>query len=108
VSITPGLSLPGHERAQRLFAGFGGVLSFEPRGGVEAADKFLKAVRLAIIAISLGGVDTLATRPAITTHAGLSPEERRKAGIPDGLIRLSIGIEATDDLIEDFDQALRN
>jgi cystathionine beta-lyase/cystathionine gamma-synthase len=73
---------------------------------VEATDKFLKAVRLAIIAISLGGVDTLATRPAITTHAGLSPEERRRAGIADGLIRLSIGIEATDDLIEDFDQAL--
>ena len=81
-------------------------MSFEPRGGVEASEKFLKAVQLPIIAISLGGVDTLATRPAITTHAGLSPEERRKAGIPDGLIRLSIGIEATDDLIEDFDQAL--
>jgi cystathionine beta-lyase/cystathionine gamma-synthase len=100
-------SHPGHDRARRLFTGFGGVLSFEPQGGVDAADKFLKAVHLAIIAIRLGGVDTLATRPAITTHAGLSPEERRKAGIADGLIRLSIGIEATDDLIEDFDQALR-
>ena len=99
-------SHPGHDRAQRLFSGFGGVLSFEPRGGVDAADRFLKAVRLPIIAISLGGVDSLATRPAITTHAGLSPEERRKAGIADSLIRLSIGIEATDDLIEDFDQAL--
>ena len=99
-------SHPGHDRARRLFTGFGGVLSFEPRGAVEAADKFLKAVHLPIIAISLGGVDSLATRPAITTHAGLSPEERRKAGIADGLIRLSIGIEATDDLIEDFNQAL--
>ena len=100
-------SHPGHDRARRLFTGFGGVLSFEPRGGVEAADRFLGAVRLPIIAISLGGVDTLATRPAITTHAGLSPEERRRAGIADGLIRLSIGIESTDDLIEDFDQALQ-
>jgi cystathionine beta-lyase/cystathionine gamma-synthase len=99
-------SHPGHDRARRLFTGFGGVLSFEPRGGVEAADRFLGAVRLPIIAISLGGVDTLATRPAITTHAGLSPEERRRAGIADSLIRLSIGIESTDDLIEDFDQAL--
>lgn len=99
-------SHPGHQRARRLFSGFGGVLSFEPRGGVEAADVFLKSVRLPLIAISLGGVDTLATRPAITTHAGLSAEDRRRAGIADGLIRLSIGIEATDDLIEDFDQAL--
>lgn len=99
-------SHPGHQRARRLFSGFGGVLSFEPRGGVEAADVFLQSVRLPLIAISLGGVDTLATRPAITTHAGLSAEDRRRAGIADGLIRLSIGIEATDDLIEDFDQAL--
>jgi len=96
----------GHIRAQRLFAGFGGVLSFEPRGGVEAAERFLKAVNLAIIAISLGGVETLATRPAITTHAGLSAEERRTAGLADSLVRLSIGIESTEDLIEDFDQAL--
>ncbi|MCI0422388.1 MAG: aminotransferase class I/II-fold pyridoxal phosphate-dependent enzyme [Acidobacteria bacterium] len=99
-------SHPGHARARQLFAGFGGVLSFEPRGGVEAADRVLKTVRLPIIAPSLGGVETLATRPALTSHAGLSPIERRNAGIADSLIRLSIGIESTDDLLEDFDQAL--
>ncbi len=96
-----------HERARRLFSGFGGVLSFEPRGGVEAADQFLRNVRLPIIAPSLGSVETLATRPALTSHAGLSPEARAKAGIAESLIRISIGIEATEDLIEDFDQALR-
>lgn len=95
-----------HERARRLFFGFGGVLSFEPQGGVEAANGFLKKVRLPIIAPSLGSVETLATRPALTSHAGLSAEARMQAGIADSLIRISIGIEATEDLIEDFDQAL--
>jgi cystathionine beta-lyase/cystathionine gamma-synthase len=97
----------GHQRARRLFSGFGGVLSFEPRGGVEAADRFLRSVRLPVIAPSLGSVETLATRPTLTSHAGLSAEARMKAGIRDNLIRISIGIEATEDLIEDFDQALR-
>jgi len=104
----PGLeSHPAHARARRLFAGFGGMLSFEPEGGIAAADGFLQRVTLPIIAPSLGGVETLAIRPALTSHAGLSREERERAGISDYLIRVSVGIEATQDLIEDFDQALR-
>jgi cystathionine beta-lyase/cystathionine gamma-synthase len=97
---------PRHARARELFKGFGGVLSFELRGTVEAADRFMKRTTLPIIAPSLGGVQTLLTRPAVTSHAGLSPEERQKVGISDTLIRMSVGIEATEDLIEDFDRAL--
>jgi cystathionine beta-lyase/cystathionine gamma-synthase len=98
-------SHPRHERARALFAGFGGVLSFELRGG--DPDAFAKRVRIAAVAPSLGGVHTLLTRPASTSHAGLSREERLKLGISDALLRLSVGIEATEDLIEDLDQALR-
>ncbi len=99
-------SHPAHARARELFDGFGGVLSFEPKGGVPAADRFLERVRLPVIAPSLGSVETLATRPALTSHAGLSSEARLKAGISDCLVRVSVGIEATADLIEDFDQSL--
>jgi cystathionine beta-lyase/cystathionine gamma-synthase len=103
----PGLeSHPGHERAARLFDGFGGMLSFELKGGVEAAEKFLGRVTIPVVAPSLGGVETLVTRPATTSHLGMDPEERRRGGIADGLIRLSVGIEATEDLVADFDQAL--
>ena len=104
----PGLeSHPGHLRARELFDGFGGMLSFEIEGGVEAADRFISRTTLPTLAPSLGGVETLITRPATTSHSGLSPEERMAIGISDGLIRLSVGIESTDDLIEDFDQALK-
>jgi len=103
----PGLtSHPRHERARELFDGFSGMLSFEIRGGVEAAERFMRKTTLPIIAPSLGGVETLMTRPATTSHAGLSVEDRRRLGITDGLIRLSVGIEATEDLIEDFSRAL--
>ena len=103
----PGLeSHSAHARASKFFDGCGGVLSFEPRGGKEAADRFLKEVTLAIIAPSLGSVETLAIRPAISSHAGLSNSDRERTGISDHLIRISIGIEATEDLIEDFDAAL--
>lgn len=103
----PGLdSHPRHHRARELFAGFGGVLSFEVHGGVEAADRFLRRVTLPIVAPSLGGVETLVTRPATTSHAGLSSQERQRLGISDSLIRVSVGIEATEDLLEDFAQAL--
>jgi cystathionine beta-lyase/cystathionine gamma-synthase len=103
----PGLeSHPGHARARELFDGFGGMLSFELVGGVEAADRFISRTTLPTLAPSLGGVETLITRPATTSHSGLSPEERMAVGISDGLIRLSVGIESTDDLIEDFDRAL--
>ncbi len=101
-------SHPRHARACKLFAGFGGVLSFELRGPAEQANQLMAKVTLPAVAPSLGGVRSLITRPAVTSHAGLSPQERSRAGISDGLIRLSVGIEDTDDLIEDLDQALRN
>lgn len=103
----PGLeSHPRHARARELFDGFSGVLSFEPKGGIAAAEGFIKKVTLPIVAPSLGGVETLVTRPATTSHAGMSPEDRRRLGITDSLIRVSVGIEATEDIITDFDRAL--
>jgi cystathionine beta-lyase/cystathionine gamma-synthase len=103
----PGLaSHPRHERACNLFNGFGGVLSFEPQGGVNAAESFVGKVRLPIVAPSLGGVETLVTRPSTTSHSGMAPQDRQRIGITDSLIRVSIGIEAPEDIIEDFDQAL--
>jgi cystathionine beta-lyase/cystathionine gamma-synthase len=104
----PGLeSHPAHKRARELFDGFSGMLSFEVKGGLEAAQGFMKKTTLPVIAPSLGGIETLLTRPATTSHSGLDPEDRRRLGISDSLIRLSVGIEATEDIIEDFDQALR-
>jgi cystathionine beta-lyase/cystathionine gamma-synthase len=104
----PGLeSYPHHQRARELFDGFSGMLSFEIKGGVEAAEKFMHKARLPIIAPSLGGVETLVTRPSTTSHSGMAPADRRRLGISDSLIRVSIGIEATEELVEDFDQALR-
>jgi cystathionine beta-lyase/cystathionine gamma-synthase len=97
----------GHQRARELFEGFSGMLSFELRGGVAAADKFMQRVSIPIVAPSLGGVETLVIRPSITSHAGMSREDRERLGISDSLVRVSVGIEATDELIEDFDQALR-
>jgi cystathionine beta-lyase/cystathionine gamma-synthase len=103
----PGLeSHPRHARARDLFDGFGGMLSFELAGGLEAAERMLARLELPISAPSLGGVETLITRPATTSHSGLSPEDRARLGIGDGLVRLSAGIEATEDLIADFEQAL--
>ncbi|MCF8053260.1 MAG: aminotransferase class I/II-fold pyridoxal phosphate-dependent enzyme [Desulfobacterales bacterium] len=104
----PGLeSHPAFERARHLFAGASGMISFEVDGGVAAADRFIDACTLPISAPSLGGVESLITRPATTSHAGMAPEERRRLGISDSLIRLSVGLEAAEDLIEDFTQALR-
>jgi cystathionine beta-lyase/cystathionine gamma-synthase len=104
----PGLeSHPRHQRARELLDGFSGMLSFELTGGVKAAERFLEHITIPIVAPSLGGVETLITRPATTSHSGMSREDRLALGISDGLIRLSVGIEGTEDLIEDFDQALR-
>jgi cystathionine beta-lyase/cystathionine gamma-synthase len=104
----PGLkSHPGNLRAGELFDGFSGMLSFELAGGFEAAERFMAHTTLPIVAPSLGGIETLITRPATTSHAGLSRQERQRLGISDSLIRLSVGIEATEDIIEDFDQALK-
>ncbi len=103
----PGLeSSPSHKRAKELFSGYSGMISVELQGGLQAAEKFLKELTIPICAPSLGGVETLITLPSTTSHAGLDPEERRMMGIADGLIRISIGIEDTGDLIEDFKQAL--
>lgn len=103
----PGLeSHPHHARARELFAGCGGVLSFELEGGTAAADALIERLELAVHGPSLGGVETLITRPATTSHAGMSEEERRRAGIPEGLVRLSVGIEDPRDLIDDLAAAL--
>ncbi|MGO9449876.1 MAG: trans-sulfuration enzyme family protein [Candidatus Binataceae bacterium] len=105
----PGLeSHPNHLRACELFDGFGGVLSFELEGGPEAADRFIAHATIPISAPSLGGVETLITRPVTTSHSGMTPQDRARAGIGDGLIRLSVGLESSDDLIEDFENALRS
>jgi cystathionine beta-lyase/cystathionine gamma-synthase len=103
----PGLEThPQHQRARELFDGYGGMLSFELKGGEPAARRFIKSTTLPIIAPSLGGVETLLTLPAKTSHLGMSPEDRKALGITDGLVRMSVGIEATEDLIEDLDHAL--
>ncbi|HZT02685.1 MAG TPA: aminotransferase class I/II-fold pyridoxal phosphate-dependent enzyme [Steroidobacteraceae bacterium] len=103
----PGLeSHPRHARARELFAGFGGVLSFELKGSTERAEEFMKRTTLPAIAPSLGGVESLLTRPATTSHAGLSRDERLSLGISDNLIRMAVGIEASADIIEDLRQAL--
>lgn len=99
-------SHPRHARARKLFKGYGGVLSFELRGPVDVAERFMSRTTLPILAPSLGGVQTLLTRPATTSHAGLSRDERMHLGISDSLIRMSVGIEATDEIIEDIAQAL--
>ncbi|MEE2658637.1 MAG: aminotransferase class I/II-fold pyridoxal phosphate-dependent enzyme [Candidatus Latescibacterota bacterium] len=102
----PGLkSHPDHERGRRLFQGFGGVLSFE-LADEAAARRMLARLQLGVNAPSLGGVETLVSRPAVTSHAGQSPQERQVLGIVDGLVRVAVGIEAEQDLWADFEQAL--
>ena len=104
----PGLAgHPQHRRARELFDGFGGMLSFELKGGVELAERFIRNTTIPICAPSLGGVESLITRPVTTSHACLSPEECQQVGISESLIRLSVGLEATADIVSDFDQALR-
>jgi cystathionine beta-lyase/cystathionine gamma-synthase len=82
------------------------MLSFELKGGLGAAERFMEKTALPVIAPSLGGIETLLTRPATTSHSGMPPDERRRLGISDHLIRMSVGIEAAEDLIADFEQAL--
>lgn len=104
----PGLgSHPRNQRACDLFDGFSGVLSFELKGGVETAKLFIQNITLPVLAPSLGGVETLITRPATTSHSGMSPEDRQTLGISESLIRVSVGIEATEDIMEDFERALK-
>ncbi len=103
----PGLpSHPDHAIAKRILGGFGGMLGVELKGGVRTAERFLRALTIVAHAPSLGGVETLVSEPRLSSHAGLTPEQRTRAGIPDGFLRFSIGLEDADDIIADFAQAL--
>jgi cystathionine gamma-synthase len=103
----PGLeSHPGHEIAKRQMRGFGGVLSFEVKGGPEAIARFLPRLRYAYMAANLGQVETVVGPPAVTSHIELSEEERAAAGVPEGLVRYAVGIEDVDDLKADLEAAL--
>jgi cystathionine gamma-lyase len=103
----PGLpSHPQHTLAARQMRGFGGMLTFVVRGGLEAARALLKNVRLFACAESLGGVESLIEHPAIMTHASVPRETRERLGIADGFIRVSCGIESADDLVADLERGL--
>lgn len=105
--LYPGLpSHPQHELAKQQMPGFGGIVTFFIKGGLNAARRFLERCEVFTLAESLGGVESLVDHPAIMTHASVPEAERAKLGISDTLIRLSVGIEAIDDLIADLDQAL--
>ena len=98
---------PSYRLARRQMSAGGGMLAFRVRGGYRAASKFLEALKVFTLGESLGGVESLAEHPARMTHASLPPEERRKLGITDDLIRLSVGIEDTKDLVDDVKGALK-
>jgi cystathionine gamma-synthase len=103
----PGLpSHPGHEIAKQQQSGFGAMLSFEIAGGVDSVRAFVETVSVFTLAESLGGVESLVAHPATMTHAGMSPEARRVAGINDSLLRLSIGLESEADLLDDIARGL--
>ena len=103
----PGLeSHPDHAVAQRLMRGFGGVISFTVKGGLDRTSQVIDRCTLPVIAPSLGGVESLIEQPALMSYYELSTEERLKIGIRDNLVRLSVGVEDTADLIADLDQAL--
>jgi cystathionine beta-lyase/cystathionine gamma-synthase len=103
----PGLtSHPDHKIAKKAMLGFGGMLAVELTGGGKAADRFLRKLRLFSHAASLGGVDTLISEPRYSSHAHMTAAQRKALGIPDGFLRISVGIENANDLIADFEQAL--
>jgi cystathionine beta-lyase len=105
----PGLpDFDGHMIAKSQMSGFGGMLSFELEGEAKDAIAFLKRLKLITPAVSLGGVETLICCPAQTSHSKISADERRRIGVSDSLIRLSVGIENPADLIEDLAKALKN
>lgn len=104
----PGLrSFPQHDLARRQMSGFGAMLSFELKGGYRAGKRFVESVEVATLAVSLGGTETLVQHPASMTHGPLTDDERRTSGISEGLVRVSVGLEDPEDLIEDFDRSLR-
>lgn len=103
----PGLAAdPGHEIARRQMDGFGGMLSFEIRGAVADAERFASRLRIFTLAISLGGVESLVCFPSRTSHALAGAAERARMGVTDNLLRMSVGIEDSEDLIRDLTQAL--
>ncbi len=104
----PGLpSHPQHELALKQMHGMGGIVSFEVKGGVEAGKQFINALELAMISFSLGDPETLVQHPASMTHSSIPEEELADFGIPKGLIRLSLGLEDAEDIIQDLQQALQ-
>lgn len=105
--IYPGLTNhPQHELAAKQMNGFGGIISMNIKGGLEKSKRFLEQTKIFALAESLGGVESLIEHPALMTHASLPKDRREEIGISDGLVRLSVGIESLDDLIEDIEQAL--
>ena len=103
----PGLAVhPQHLVAARQMSGFGGMLSFEVKGGVEAGRTLMNRLKLCSLAVSLGSVDTLVEHPASMTHAVMPKEMREQLGIADGLVRVSVGIEGSEDIIADLEQGL--
>ena len=103
----PGLpSHPEHQRARELFRGFGGMFAFEYAGTGAETDVFLKRLKLPFIAPSLGSVESLVTRPVTTSHSAIAPDERVKLGVLDNLVRVSVGLEDPEDLVQDFLTAL--
>lgn len=105
-TIYPGLSShPQHQLAKEQMSGFGGMITFHIKGGLEAARKFLESVQVFALAESLGGVESLIEHPAIMTHASVPPENRKALGIDDSLIRLSVGVEDLGDLLADLKYA---
>jgi cystathionine beta-lyase/cystathionine gamma-synthase len=105
--LYPGLpSHPQHKLAKKQMKNFGGMISFD-LGNFEKAKKFLKKVQLCSLAESLGGVETLISHPATMTHASIPRDQRQKIGVTDGLVRLSVGIEDVEDIIDDLKQALK-
>jgi cystathionine beta-lyase/cystathionine gamma-synthase len=106
--LWPGLpDHPGHDLQKSQASGFGGIISLRVRGGLEGARKLCRGTKLFFLAESLGGVESLIEHPAIMTHASVPPENRRKLGITDDFVRLSVGIEDPEDLREDLDAALK-
>src|SRR5215213_154911 len=105
----PGLpSHPDHGYAKKVLHGFGGMVGLELKGGVRAAERLLKRLKMIAHAPSLAGVESLVSEPRLTSHKSIGPEGRAKIGIPDGFLRLSCGLEDAEDIIADLEQALRS
>jgi methionine-gamma-lyase len=103
----PGLAdHPDHALAARQMKAFGGMLSFELRGGLEAGRAFMNRLRMCTLAPTLGDVDTIILHPATMSHINVDPAIRRQYGITDGLVRISVGIEAAEDIMGDLEQAM--